>query len=466
MKHKSLYFSVKVFVVVLFCCGTVCFGQTATLDFASCLIEFKIGGAKLNQIVDVDLKNPTASVMQKYTVNNSIDPALSLRAAGASGLLAEIIRFNIKSRAGGTPCNMDVNGVANSLPTNLVNTPLTLVVEYKPDPADPNKRDFAIIKIAATSLKLKQVKLPIAAAEGRDDSEFYLAGESITAVGEGPKFSADFKVEREFGADNVPFLYTPFFELKWSNTKEDTDKLGFGIKFSNSFKFAKADKNVTEDFRTTETLKDAQNNPSLAERQTPKFTQIKKRRTQAEYFLWEGTAQIESTFNFRVTNFITSQEIKYKLRPKIFRSADGEPLGKVNLTPFIGTELGRNLKSPVERDERGIVRLKAGATLNLNINKPFGNSFIKAITWENSFTQRWFVLNEQAYEKGENDTLLLRDFGRRPRGYFSSDLQFKLSDYVGFGMKYEWGELPPLYEKVNHRLKVGFTYSFRRKGIQ
>jgi hypothetical protein len=464
MKYKALYFSVKVFALVLFCYGTVCFGQKATLDSATCLIVFRIGSPKLNQIIDVDLKNPTAGVTQKYTVNNP-DANLRLRAAGVNGLLAETIRFNIKSLAGGSPCNMNVNGVANSLPANLVDTPLILIVEYQPDPAEPNKRDYAIIKVTATSQTLQEVKLPIAAAEERDDAEFYLAGESITAVGEGPKFSADIKVEREFGASNVPFLYTPFFELKWSNTKADSDNLGIGIKFSNSFKFAEADNGVTEDFAISNVLQEATTR-NTAEKQTPKFTQIKKRRTQAEYFLWEGTAQIESTFNFRVTNFITSQELKYKLRPTIFRNADGDPLGKGNLTPFIGTELGRNLKSPVERDERGIVRLKAGASLNLNINKPFGHSFVQAINWENSFVQRWFVIKEQAYDKDDDGNLILRDFGRRPRSYFSSDLQFKLSDYVGFGMKYEWGQLPPLYEKVNYRLKVGFTYSFRRKAFQ
>lgn len=438
--------------------GMICLGQTAKLNPDNCIIEFTF----VEPVISIELRNPLGGKAQTY-IRGDYRQNLQFSPAGAGGLTSEKQRFKIYGNsASGTRCNMLVNGTVVEIPTDLEKTPLRLIVEFQPDANDANSRDITVLTVKPVSKTLQIIKLPRTEADGREDAEFYVSGESITAIGKSPKFSADIKIEREFGKKGVPFLFTPFFELKWSNTQEDSDKLGFGIKFSNSFKFADSDKGVREDSELREILDNARTG---GEEQTPKFTKINKRRTQAQYFLWEGTGEIESSWNFRVTNFITSQEIKYLLRPKIFRDKDDAPRGKLLLTPFIGTDLGWNLKSPVLRDERRIVRLKAGATLNLNINKPFGESYIQGITWENSFIQRWFVLKEQAYDKDDDGNLILRDYGRKPRSYFSSDLQFKLSDYLGFGLKYEWGQLPPLYEKVNHRLKVGFTYSFKRKAL-
>lgn len=453
-------------VWILLLIGTLnCFGQNAKYNKTSCVIEFEASGlTNTDQIESVLLINSKGGASQKYTVNDN-DATLKITSVGkSSGLTAGI--FQIKTAKavdtnGNTKCVTKSGGIDFEIPDNVEEFPVILNVLIKPKSSE-EKRKIVSINVVSFQRTLKTLEIPRVEAEGKNDAEFYISGESITAVGKKPEFTADIKIEREFGKKGVPFLFTPFFKLKTSNDKKsDSDKLSFGVKFSNSFYFATADKSLPEDYQRNDLF----DSISTEEKKTPKFTKLNKRRTQRQYFLWTGTAEIESDRHFRITNFITSQELSYLLRPKIFRE-DGNAKALINFTPFIGTDLGANLKSPVMRDERGIIRLKSGAILNLKINKPFGDLIFQSLNWENKFEQRWFAIKEQAYDKDDDGNLVLHDLGRKPRGYFSSDLQFKLSEFFGFGLLYEWGQLPPLYEKVNHRLKVGFTYSFKRDALQ
>lgn len=428
----------------IFLCAlqAVCFGQTARFDVSDKIIDFEVGGEGFDRIESVTLVN-SASGARQFARSE-------IHSLGSSGLTGQFFQIT----ADDIPAGFDFE-----------QNPVVLIIVLKPA---PNKMNKSIVSIPITPIGVKVEKMPLprVEADGRDDAEFYVAGEIIAAHDQKPEMSADIKIEREFAAVGLPFLYTPFFEMKTSNTKKDSDKLKFGIKFSNSF-FLDGKKESEQETKG----KDGVLNSILAQarkqgdERVPRFTQLKKRREKRQYFLFESSAEIESDRHFQVTNFITGQELKWKVRPLILRDSEKQPKANLILTPFIGADMGWNLHSEIARKDKAIARLKAGAVLTFNINKPFGDLIFQSLKWENRFTQRWFLAKEQAYDT-DDDNLILRDFGKRPRSHFVSNLEFKLNDYFGPSIIYESGELPPLYKKVDHRIKLGFTYSFKRSALQ
>lgn len=317
---------------------------------------------------------------------------------------------------GGLKVTLDI---AESL-GNLAIDPATLTIIVQPKPEEDKKtvvalQVFQIGSQGSTELENKE-------PEGRDDANIYLSGEAIVERKEKPQFSLDIKLEKETAIKDIPLRLAFFTEIKASNDDGATDKSNGGIKFIGT----------------------------------------------ANRFRYEGSAELETDYKFRVTNFITSQELRYLLPTWRFPRTE-TPNAILFPRLFIGAELGANLKSPVQRDERGIARVKAGALLTLKIFDPFGKSSfldlgIRKLVWENKFEQRWFLTKEQAYDT-QDDELILRDFGRKPRGHFLSSLHFMFNDFFGPTLKYEWGQLPPLYKKVDHRLTFGLAFALTRKPV-
>ena len=302
-------------------------------------------------------------------------------------------------------------------PAALSTYPANLTIVIQPDPNED--------KMTIRSLEIHEVGTRAASgfkntsADGRDDANVYISGQAIVEHGQGPQFALDIKLQREVAIENVPLRVAPFVEIKASNDDGGTDKSNGGVRFIST----------------------------------------------ANRLRYEGSAEIETDHKFRVANFITAHEVKY-LFPTLRQPKKGTPKTVLFPRVFIGGEFGRNLKSPVPRDERGIARLKAGATLTLKVFEPIKDfSYLglglQDLVWENRFEQRWFLLKEQAYDS-EDDVLVLRDFGRRPRGHFSSNLHFMFNDFFGPTVSYEWGELPPLYKKVDHRVTFGLTFALKR----
>lgn len=306
---------------------------------------------------------------------------------------------------------------AGEEPLNLATDPVILTIIVEPDP-QKNIRTAVSLQVYAVGA-LGSTELVNTAPEGRDDANVYISGEAIVEHKQSPQFSLDVKLQKEIALKDVPLRVAPFLELKATNDDGATDKSNGGVRFIST----------------------------------------------ANRIRYEGSGEIESDYKFRVTNFLTSQEVKY-LIPAIRFPSIGNPNAILFPRVFIGAELGTNLRSPILRDSRGIARLKAGATLTLKIFEPFKKlSFldlgVQKLIWDNRFEQRWFLIKEQAYDT-EDDQLILRDFGRKPRGHFSSSLHFMFNDFFGPSVKYEWGQLPPLYKKVDHRVTFGLTFSLSR----
>jgi len=390
-KHYSFHRWVLCLFILLVATAAGNSQTFARFNSATSNLEFRVSSVSKSQITGVQL-------FDSGGVGNSVSVALA--------------RINSIPLGG-----LQVSLLPTEAPKNLSVDPATLTVIYQPDATKPEKR-AAVVQIFEVGAKAVTT-LANDSAEGREDANVYISGQSIVEKGEGPQFNLDIKLEKYFAISDLPIRIAPFVEIRASNDDGATDQSNAGVKFV----------------------------------------------TTGNRLRYEGSAEIETDYKFRVTNFITSQELKY-LIPTLRYPGTGTP--KATLFPrlFVGAELGRNLKSPVDRDERGIARIFAGATLTLKVFDPIGSSTfldlgLKKLVWENKFQQRWFIAREQAYDT-EDDALILRDFGRRPRGHFSSNLHFMFNDYFGPTLKYEWGQLPPLYKKVNHRVTFGLAFALSR----
>lgn len=371
----------------------------------------------------------TVSIAQSFARYNSTSGSLEFRISSTTkDKIKRVLLFDSKT---GKTTQIDLNRInpilfgglqvtldTSEAPVSLTTDPVTLTIIIQPEPAE-DKRTVVTLQVFNIGLN-GSTELVNKEAEGRDDANVYLSGEAIVERKQKPEFSLDIKLQKEMAFNTFPLRVAPFIELKMSNDDSATDKSNGGVRFLGT----------------------------------------------RNRFRYEGSAEIETDYKFRVTNFITNQELRY-LIPAPRYPKTGTPNAILFPRLFIGAELGANLKSDIPRDGRGIARLKAGAILTFKLFEPFKKlSFldlgIQKLVWENKFEQRWFLVKEQAYDT-DDDNLILRDFGRKPRGHFSSNLNFMFNDFFGPALKYEWGQLPPLYKKVDHRLTFGLTFTLSRK---
>lgn len=261
-----------------------------------------------------------------------------------------------------------------------------------------------------------------AEAKGKEDADVYVAGEWGGTKGTTARYSIDLKIEPTF--TNGRWYYTPvFFNLNASTDPEaDPDHMTFGAKGGYIFPF------------------EVKESPNWKFRLTGLNTSF--------------GGKIESEKDFDNTNLLFDSKLNFVVTTI--------PLGKsatLTFDPYIGTELGKNLRSPLAAAEgNGIARMLAGASAVLDV--PINHSPLKGIVWETSYTRRWLLTNELAYETGDDDQPVLVEFGKSPRDYVVSKVEFKINRFLNPYVSYEWGEVPPSYKLVDHRYKVGFAYQF------
>lgn len=359
-----------------------------------------------------------------------------------------------------------------------------LLLYYQPVTGGPvTTLTSGLVKRALPSISPQFVP---AKAEGRDDAAWFITGDLNTSVGSKPQYSTDIKMEFENGL-TPKVRFKPFFSLKASNKEDaDPDSMRFGLNFINSFKFAdegsddellkrygivnsmkdtieKLEKHqpltINPGFRTAGDMKIAntQANPLTID----DLALLRTKRPERNFYRWEGGIAAESDKNWKVANILSTFEVRYLAEP--WKSKHDH--FKLSLTPFVGTELGRNIKSPVIRVEKTIARFYFGATALAHITTPafLPQGLFQHIDWETKFTHRMFAKDEQFYNEDEKGNLALQTVGRVPQSFISSKFTFKLNDYIGPTLKYEWGKEPPLYKKVDHKVTFGFTWLFKDK---
>jgi len=256
-----------------------------------------------------------------------------------------------------------------------------------------------------------------AKSTGRADSDIYLNGQLEGAKGESAVKTLDAKIQLPIGIsffrENQDLI--PFFEFKVSsNRKADADALKLGVIVRSPFTI------------NTKLLKG---------------------------IVWDTEGRIEGNKNFKNMNGIWANTV-YFLPPVIGQ--------KVQLftQPFVGFEVGGNLRSPVkEAEHRGIARATAGASVYLNFFT--GHGLLDSISLQSDYIRRWPLRGEISFTEDKDKKLIPLFIGTNPRDYVQSKVQFEMSKYFAITIGHEYGSLPPNFKLVDHKYSVGFVYKKR-----
>lgn len=274
---------------------------------------------------------------------------------------------------------------------------------------------------------------PMSASQGREDSNVYISGQLEGANGSKPQFSADLKFD-------VPFLINvgpkpalgspsqrkvigigPYFNLKASTSSDaDADSLSFGGKVAIPFNVSKENHPGLHKVLTS-----VQWRPAFGFEADRRFDNV--------------NTIFTNTFNF----IVPGNRHTFKRR--------------IRFLPFIGFELGRNLKSPVEEaEDRGIARGLIGGSLYIN----FDQSEDKTVSFQVDYVRRFLLRREVTFTEDDDKKLVPLVIGKGPRDYLKTTFEYDFSKFTGFTLSYEYGRLPPNYELVDHKYSLGLVFKF------
>lgn len=267
-------------------------------------------------------------------------------------------------------------------------------------------------------------------AKNRDEADIYISGQLEGSHKTRAKQTADIKVELPFSRGNLfgrQRDVVPFFHLKASNSKKsDADSMDFGGMLRTVYNVGKT---------------------------TPGKADNRFLRNIA----WETAGKIEADRRFGNVNALWGNTLYFL--PRVFGAASDKPV-LLYIQPFIGGELGRNLKSPLEvAEHRGLARATGGANLYLNFNS--GRRLLDALSFEADYIRRWPLRREVTFTEDDKGNLLPLVTGRRPRDYVTSKIDISVNDYFGFSIGYDYGRLPPNYKFVDSHFTFGITYKQR-----
>jgi len=279
--------------------------------------------------------------------------------------------------------------------------------------AEDEKKDEAVIGDSVS----------FTAADGREDANIYLNGE-VTG-GNGKKFSgsADIKVEypyrRILGSRIHNFNF--FFDLKASTAVDaDPDSMNFGLNWE--FPIWRYDgDNLQAPIRR---------------------------------IIWRNAPKIEAERDFDNSNFIWESRFRFMSRTYTAKHAT------LYFRPFLGQELGKNLRSPVlEARDRFLYRLLGGTTLNLIF--PLHAPGIDDVSFETSYIRRWLLRKEVSFEEDDDGNLQALRIGTSPRDHVEVKFNVNFSKSFGSTISYEYGSLPPSFKLVDHKTSIGLTYKIK-----
>ncbi len=268
----------------------------------------------------------------------------------------------------------------------------------------------------------------LAKSKGRDDSDIYASYELTTARNTATTGTGDLKVAIPFFANfwSRTSRFSPLVDIKASSDeKADPDSLKFGLEWFLPLHVGQ-DPNETRPYTTIDLI---------------------------------NTGKIEAPKNFDNINAIW--ETRW-LFPSSHFPWNGKKF-RMFLDPFVGTEIGKNLKSPVEEaDGKGLIRAMVGA--NLTVQIPVRNLVaLKGFEFTSAYIRRWPLKRELTIDKDADGNFVSLEINKAPKDYSDSKFVIKINDYFGPYIGYEWGRLPPNFELVDHKWTFGILFKSKVK---
>jgi hypothetical protein len=268
----------------------------------------------------------------------------------------------------------------------------------------------------------------LSASKSRDDSDIYVSYELVRARGVATTGTADLKVAIPFTKNfwNRRSTFSPLVDVKASSDAgADPDSLKFAFEW---FFPLHVGENLEAKFPYTSV--DLIN-----------------------------SGKIEAPKNFNNINALWESRWLF---PSAQIPGSGKPF-RMFLDPFVGSEIGKNLRSPLKAAEgKGIARLMTGA--NLTVQVPIKNeNALKQLEFTVSYIRRWPLKREISFDKDDKGNFTLVTFGKGPKDYLDSKFTVKVNDFFGPYIGYEWGRQPPDYKLVDHKWTFGLLFKSKLK---
>jgi hypothetical protein len=330
--------------------------------------------------------------------------------------------------------------------------PLSTLLDYNHDyfltvfgltGCDPANPPFAIIKFnlppSAPLIPSSQKPTPkgfaLSPSKARTDSDIYLSGLVTGATGQKAAYTADIKTQLNYivrqAHDNSPeFAILPSFDFTAStNTKQDGNSVTFGIAARYAWAKQVAPLSALDLFTLLE--------PGGAVQTDPYFRAIEP--------------------VFRLPIYALPKP--HQWGPVV-----------IYLEPMFGIEAGESTKMPSPGDYTkapatlpspgGIFRPFVGGSLYIDVNKKSKKgSGTKAIfSLETDYINRWPIMAEPVFSQASTGKLTLLGIGTQPRGYVITKIERDIGSYFSIALEHDYGELPPLYTKVDNKYSISLTY--------
>jgi hypothetical protein len=182
---------------------------------------------------------------------------------------------------------------------------------------------------------------------------------------------------------------------------------------------------------------------------------------QGVLFTWLiGGAEFER--QAKNTNFISSPLLDFpvRLRGKINDKTMIVPV----LIPEIGMEVGNNFGNAVNSGGQGfIARGVLGGNLSVTFNPKV--KLFQGIHLTSGYKLRLPAREEVFTNTTTNSSGKVIDvpfLSTKPRHYIKNELGFTLWEPISLTITHEYGDIPPAFRLVNHKVTIGLTLSFQQ----
>jgi hypothetical protein len=271
----------------------------------------------------------------------------------------------------------------------------------------------------------------VSAAKGRDDSDFYFAPTIDGASGQTASYTLDTKFQfrksllaPEFGK-NVSYRPAIFFIPGWdlkvsSNAKQDGNSVNFLVPVEIVAPVA-----PTSYPELSKVLTAVVSQPGFVAEADKKFHDVNGVFADYEYLLLHGFG--------------------------------GHYLW-VSPQPTIGFETGSNLKAQSANTyPDSILRADFGMRVGLDIFQAKAKSK-PLFSIDVDYIRRLLLHPEPTFTQDTKGNLQLQSVGTQPRDHVTVKISYNVNSYVALTAAYEYGELPPVYTKVDNKYTFGVTF--------
>lgn len=281
---------------------------------------------------------------------------------------------------------------------------------------------------------------PISAAPSRDSADIYLAGLIEGAQHTHAAYSADIKTQ-------LPIILPD----RWALVR-DLKPLFTEVAFLPSFDFkastnSKSNSNsivIGSGVRLTAPLTIGQ--PASSGTSSKAF--VRDWVPYLGYALESDKVFSDVNNTFRFLNYFNLRTFGTRLQPV--------------LRPMIGLEVGSNARALKPGLYDGIV-LRPAIGMHFYLNLFTSKDFKKTASIESDYVRRWPMYSEPNSVTDSSGKVQISSVGTNPRDYVTTKLSYDFDSYFGITLQHDYGELPPLFTKVQNKYSVGLVF---KMGLQ